>query len=141
MLDLCLAPLFLAGYLHTLPVPTKYQTNVDAAVVEIQSCETGPGVHAKATSSGLYGVGIQYGLTWHPTPRTSMTFQPRGGLSYADHPVRELPQQTQMEVGAQVLLGLDQYRVAVEYWHLSNAGMRQPNIGLNMLIFMGGITF
>ena len=137
----CLAPLVLIGYLFTLQVHATQTSNMNAPVLDLQSCETGWGVHAKASTSGLYAVGGQYGWTWQPVASWSVTLQPRAGVSYVDHPVEALPLRTQFELGTQLLLGYDRWRVGVEYWHLSNAGLRQPNTGLDLLEVLTGIVF
>lgn len=143
---LCLKPVLLAGYMLTQSFsPTgdhafNNQTNLDGLVVEAMTCEKGWGTDFKASTNGLYGIGAQYGLQY-AHDRYSITILPKGGLSYVDHPVRELPQRTQFEVGAQLLLGYDQARVGIEYWHLSNAGMTYPNIGVNMVILQAGWSF
>lgn len=136
----CLVPVILAGYLLTLHPNHAHRSTENGALVEGQTCEQRFGLHARASSSGLYGAGIHYGLSWHGKS-FSLTFQPRAGLSYADHPVPELPMRTQFELGAQVLLGYDRYRLAVDYWHLSNAELQKPNTGLDMIGLMVGVTF
>ena len=113
---------------------------MDGVVAELQTCETGLGAHVRATTSGLYGLGGHYGWTWHPGV-LSITLQPRAGLSYVDHAVQALPQRTQFELGAQLLVGYNRYRLALDYWHLSNAGMTQPNIGLDLVSVMVGLAF
>lgn len=136
----CVEPLLLAGYLFTVQPNRTHVTDADGGVVQVQSCAQGLGLHAKAATAGLYAGGIHYGFTGR-VGDWSATVQPFVGVSYADHPVRELPQRTQFECGATVLLGYGQARVAVEYWHLSNAGMARPNIGLDLVAVSGGWVF
>ena len=138
---ICVAPLMLVGYLFTLQTPSHHSTLLNGAVIELQTCETGLGAHIKASSSGLYASGIQYGLTWQITPKWSMTLSPRLGLSYVDHPVYELPMRTQFELGTQLLFGYDRWRGGVGYWHLSNGGMKDPNIGVDLLEVLTGWRF
>ena len=137
---LCFAPLVLAGHLFTVQTPWHQTNNYDGPVVEVQSCESGVGLHAKASSTGLYGTGLHYGFT-KEVGDFSITFQPKAGISYVDRPEPALPLRTQFEVGAQLLIGLADFRVSVEYWHLSNAGLRSPNIGLDMIGVTTGWVF
>lgn len=139
-MDLCLAPLVLAGFMQTIETSWHKTTNLDGAVLEVQTCDRGLGLEVKASSSGLYGLGMQYGFQATSGP-WSITALPKAGLSYVDHPVYELPQRTQFELGAQILVGYERFRIGVEYWHLSDAGMKQPNIGLDMVIVQTGWRF
>lgn len=137
---LCLAPLVLVGY--AFPVVTSWHKwrDINAPMVEIQTCETGLGAHVKASQAGLYALGVHYGLTkqWDDW---SVTLSPHAGLSYADHDIESLPARKQFELGLQVLGGFKQARIGLEYWHLSNAGLQSPNIGLDMIILQTGWTF
>lgn len=137
---LCLAPLLLAGYMSTITTSWHHGPNEDGAVVELQTCERGLGAHIRATSSGLYGLGAQYGLGTEVGP-VSLTIQQRLGFSYVDHTNVNLPLRTQFEVGLQGLIGYGRYRIAVDYWHLSNAHLKAPNIGMDMASVMIGVTF
>jgi hypothetical protein len=142
MLGMCLAPLILMGQMFTIETPThKSQQNHDSQIIEMQTCETGLGMHAKASANGFYGMGMHYGFTLFESGKWSAVLQPKAGMSYVDHPVYELPQRTQFEVGGQLLLGYGNARVGVEYWHLSNAGMTKPNIGQDFLILSMGWRF
>lgn len=140
MVGLCLVPLLLVGATSTLDWSKTPPPNENGALIEVQTCERGLGGHVKGTSSGLYALGIHYGFTGE-MGNFSATFQPRMGLSATDHTNRNLPQTVQFEVGLQFLVGYEQYRIALDYWHLSNAGVTQPNIGMDMLGILGGITF
>ena len=95
---------------------------------------------SKASNSGLYGLGLQYGWTWGDAHR-SLTLQPKVGLSYVDRPEPALPLRTQFEVGAQLLFGYDRARLGLEYWHLSNAGLKEPNTGLDLIVIQTGWVF
>ena len=137
-----LAPIMLIGYALTMHLqPVRKPADVSAPVIEVQTCERGAGLVAKASAAGLFGFGLQYGVPLYTGERASATFSPKMGLSYASENYRELPMRGQFEVGAQLLLGWNQFRVGVEYWHLSNAGLQQPNIGLDMLILQTGLVF
>jgi len=139
---LCFAPLVLIGYALTMEMQqTRHPSTVDGTVIEAQTCETGLGLDAKASNAGLYGLGLQYGLRLLEVGDWILTALPKAGLSYTDRPRHELPMTYQFEVGGQVLLGYDRYRVGLEYWHLSNAGLTPHNLGLDMLIIQTGWRF
>ena len=137
---MCLAPLVLVGSLTTVQTSWHHTASHDGAVVEVQTCERGLGLHAKAATSGLYALGAQYGFAWQSGP-WSATIQPSAGLSYADHPVHALPLRTQFEVGLSAFVGYRDWRVGVSYWHLSNAGLKTPNIGLDLIAIQAGWVF
>lgn len=137
---MCIAPVVLLGYLLTIQTPWHHTTSFDAPMIEVQTCETGFGMDVKASTSGLYGLGLQYGFTWRDTHR-SLTLQPKAGFSYVDHPEPALPLRTQFEVGAQLLFGYDRVRLGLEYWHLSNAGLKEPNTGLDLIVIQTGWVF
>lgn len=146
VMSMCLAPVVLAGYLMTTNIhvrtDVKEKTGVnDAAMIEVQTCETGLGFEAKAATNGLYGAGLQYGFSKTFGDDYRITFTPKAGFSYTDHTVYELPQDFQFGIGAQVLFGYKQFRVGAELWHLSNAGITSPNIGLNLPIIQVGWVF
>lgn len=137
---MCLAPLLLLGYALTLTQPGYHPPEQNGVMVEAQTCEVGLGAHVKGVSSGMYGAGLHYGLggsqgVW------SATVQPSAGLSYVDHPVAYLPMRTQFEIGVALILGYEAHRVAVGWWHLSNAGLEMPNPGVNLLAISIGHTF
>lgn len=136
----CLTPLLMLGYALTIQTAWHQTTDVSAPIIEVQTCETGLGLHAKASTDGLYAVGAHYGLTgeWGDW---SLTLQPHAGVSYADRAIKELPLRAQFEVGAAIIGGYQNVRVAVEYWHLSNAGLKSPNVGLDMLVLLTGWEF
>ena len=138
----CLAPVVLIGQLITIQ-PNQYHTsNPSGTLFEIQSCERGLGVNAKASPEPeLYGAGVQYGLEVYDKGDWSSTVLVKGGMSHSGIAYRELPMQTQFETGVQVLVGYEQLRFGVEWWHMSNAGLQQPNIGLDMLVFQSGWGF
>ncbi len=137
----CFVPVVLVGYMWTIQTSWHHTTTMDAPMIEVQSCEVGLGMDIKAATSGLFGVGFQYGWKWEWAEHWSATFLPKAGLSHTLHQVYELPSQTQFEVGAQLLFGYDKLRLGVEYWHLSNAGFQQPNIGLDMIVLQTGWAF
>lgn len=145
MMSLCLAPVLLLGSLMTSQVtthvsPETKRSTGSGVLAEVMTCDTGLGLDAKASTNGLYAVDLQYGLKL-TRGNFSLAFIPKGGVSYADHEVKELPQQTQFSVGAQLLGSYKDFNVGVELWHLSNAGMTDRNVGLNMIALQTGWRF
>lgn len=149
---LCFAPVLMVGYLASTDIhvtkDSKHKNTVgDAAIVSLQTCDKGWGVNAKAATNGLYGTELQYGFKFEPVPDYSITLTPRFGVSYVDHPVVELPQRTQFGLGGQVAFGYKDFRLGVEFWHLSNGkalGLNTadgPNIGMNMIAIQTGWVF
>src|SRR5574341_294369 len=137
---MCLAPLVLIGSLVSIETSWHRTDSVVSPMLEVQTCERGIGLDVKAASAGYYGLGMQYGWQWQFDP-FSVGLLPKAGLSYVDHPVSALPMRTQFEVGAQLLTGYQSFRLGIEYWHLSNAGLRQSNIGMDFLIVQTGWAF
>jgi hypothetical protein len=153
--SLCLAPVVLMGYLTIGKLGPSATSDTKAStgsgeMIEVQTCEKGWGLDAKASTNGLYGMDLQYGFQYKPND-FSVTFSPKLGVSYVDHPVMELPQRTQFGLGGQLLFGYKDLRVGVELWHLSNGkslglemsseARAQSNIGLNMLAIQAGWAF
>jgi hypothetical protein len=142
MLGMCLAPLILMGHMLTIETPWhQVQKKDDGQVIEAMTCDKGLGFDVKASTSGYYGFGLQYGFKHEFNENWAVSFLPKAGLSYVDHTVYELPQRAQFEVGAQALVEYKRMVMGVEYWHLSNAGMTQPNIGMDFLILQTGWRF
>jgi len=139
---MCLEPLILAGWLLTQNYSgvSVHKTNLDAAALEVQTCERGAGLDFKATTSGLYGVALQYGLSTTVHGWT-ITATPKAGLAYVDHHVREQAHPGNFELGGQVLIGRERWRIGAEYWHISNAYTSRPNGGLDLLMFQAGWIF
>lgn len=143
--DLCLAPVILAGVVSLSDVTTKVskhtaRTTGQGELIQVMTCDKGWGLDAKAATSGLYAIDLQYGAKLE-LGKFSLNLIPKGGISYTDHTVRELPQTVQFSVGAQFLVGYDHYRAGIELWHLSNAGFTAPNIGLNVIAITAGWSF
>jgi len=144
--SLCLAPVVLVGYLFASDLRTQVSKPTSAStgtgqMLEVQTCESGLGLDAKASTNGLYGMDVQYGLTYRATDNMRVTFTPKLGISYVDHPVKELSQTTQYGLGGQLTLGYKDFRVGAELWHLSNGNRTIPNIGLNMIAIQTGWVF
>lgn len=137
---MCFAPVILLGYLLTIQTSWHHTTTMDAPAMTVQTCETGIAAAANVSASGLAGLVGQYGWQWR-SGDWSATIQPKAGLSHAMQPVYELPSQTQFQLGMGVLVGYQQWRVGLEYQHLSNAGLASPNIGLDLLVLQTGWVF
>lgn len=138
----CFIPVVLIGHMLTLQPNSTHISNVNGGQLEVQSCERGFGIHARAAPGvGLWGAGGHYGIKIYANDHWTATFLPKVGVSYSDRPYPELPMRTQFELGAQLLLGYEQVRLGIEWWHLSNAGLESPNIGLDMLVLQTGLVF
>ena len=142
---LTLAPVALVGYMQATDLHSRGGSSSGAEVgnavlFEGMTSATGLGLGAKASTNGLFGVDLQYGLTWKGE-QWSLSFIPKLGFSATSNPVKELPQDVQFGLGAQFLFGYEHYRVGIELWHLSNAGVTAPNIGLNLPIIQVGYAF
>lgn len=140
-MGLCFAPVILLGYALTVQTSWHHtEKNVDGGLLQFQTCETGVGLDVKATTSGLFGMGIQYGFQWKDGNK-SVAFQPKVGVSHTSESMAELPMKTQFELGSGLLFGYKDMRVGVEYWHMSNAGLKKPNEGVDMLLVQTGWVF
>lgn len=139
--QLCLSPALFFGGLATLHPNSAHVSNFDGAFVEIQSCPSGFGVHGFASSSGLLAGGIQYGFTIPLTERTTLTIQPRFGVSHTTRQeIPELPLRTQFWTGAAVFLSRDGYHLGAMWGHASNAGLHQHNAGIDVVGGFVGVS-
>lgn len=137
---LCFAPIVLLGALTTLHPNSFHTSSFDGSVLEVQSCEEGLGVNLKAADSGIYSGTIQYGM-FHRTGDWSFGLTPNLGGGVIDHHVPELSTRVNFSLGLQVSAGYRDGRVAVEYWHQSNANTGLHNAGLDLIAIMGGWVF
>jgi hypothetical protein len=138
---MCLEPLLLAGWLLTQTLSGSVpKTNLDAGVLEVQTCERGIGLDLKASTSGLYGLAVQYGLSTTLGGWT-ITLTPKAGLAYVDHRIWEERSPGNFEAGGQLLIGRNRWRIGAEYWHISNAYLGRPNYGLDLVMLQGGWIF
>lgn len=143
----CLAPILLIGAMSGIETSWHHLQHVPKGeLIEFQTCLTGPGlVGTLAPSSGLYGIGAQWGFSKEINQSVRIGFTPQIGISSATTRYKELPMGTQFEVGGALWVNYDKFVINVKYWHLSNAGMhntdRQPNKGLDMVGIMGGYIF
>lgn len=138
---MCLEAMVLVGYLMTAQPNPSHITNLDGPLLEVQTCERGVGAFAKASPSGVGAVGVQYGAQWHPADQWTLTITPQFGVGLLDRHVHEVSSQVNFSLGLNAMLGFRRSRVAVEYWHHSNAGLGRQNAGLDMLALMGGWAF
>lgn len=138
---MCLAPLILAGALIMTHFGAHHHpTDFSGGALIMQTCETGLALDVKASTSGLYGLGLAYGVTL-PLGPLSLTLTPKAGLAYIDRPTWELAHPGNFEVGGSALLGYGRARVGLEYWHMSNAHTARPNSGLDLFVLETGWTF
>lgn len=141
---MCLAPLILAGLLITQDFNTtanpRAKTDFNGAMIEAQTCERGAGLDLKASSSGLYGLALQYGAGLD-LDGWAITITPKAGLAYVSRSNWEQAHPWNFEVGGQVLIGRDRWRIGFEYWHISNAYLSRPNTGIDTLAIQTGWIF
>lgn len=142
---MCFAPVILIGLLSTIIMPTHGgnitpASHFTSGVFEAQTCQQGLGVNARATGTGIYSVGAQYGF-YTERGAWSASLTPSVGGSYVSRDYYELPSRTNFSLSLQALIGYERYRVGVEYWHLSNGGTRGQNIGLDLMSALAGVTF
>jgi hypothetical protein len=149
MLDLCLAPIILVGAMLPISTEWHHSTLDHSPVVEVHTCNTGLGAHARAARNGLYTAGIDYGFT-KAYKGFEFSAIPQIGLSYIDHDVRNLPARTQYELGAQAMVCYSHYCSALGWIHLSNgnalgmcwSGDRcKPNYGEDVVTLTTGLKF
>jgi len=149
VLDLCLAPIILAGAL--LPISTDWHHSAldHSPLIEAHTCNTGLGAHARAARNGIYTAGVDYGFT-QEYRGFEFSAIPQVGLSYIDHDSHNLPARGQYELGLQGMVCYSHFCSSVAYLHLSNGralGMCwsgdqcRPNIGEDLLTFTTGVKF
>jgi hypothetical protein len=137
---LCFAPVILAGYLFTLHPNHSHVTSLNDPLLEAQTCERGPGLDAKVTASGMGSLQAQYGLA-HTDGDWTFILTPKAGGAILPSHVRELTSPVNFSLGLQTTIGYQHARVALEYWHQSNASLGHRNAGLDMVAVMGGWAF
>lgn len=136
----CLEPLIMAGYLFMANPNRVNGANLNAPMLEVQSCERGVGVGLKAAQSGVYALEAQYGFQLK-LGSLSIGLVPKAGVGYQDVLTLEQQSKTNFSLGTQVLLGYDHYRIGAEWWHISNAGTGERNAGLDMFAITAGWAF
>lgn len=142
MFELCFAPVLLAGLVNTSAVFSTHQPQTNSVMIEAQTCNKGLGLVATAApNSGLYGFGVQYAARVPLGEHFALTLTPQVGISHDTHGYRHLPLHTQFEVGGEIALSYDKVSVSYKYWHLSNAHLKSPNLGLDMSAVLVGYSF
>ena len=136
----CLEPLIMAGYLFMANPHRENGANLNAPLMEMQTCEEGIGVGMKAAQSGVYALEAQYGLKGHLGP-LSVGLIPKFGVGYQDVLTLEQQSKTNFSLGAQFLMGYEKARVGLEWWHMSNAGSGERNAGLDLIMVTAGWAF
>jgi len=144
-MDLDWNPHLYGGALETLQ-PNRWHTSsaLDGPTFRFETAPQGLGGVARYSPAGMYGAGLQYG--WR-IPGTPLTLTPSAGLAYVEPTMPELPLKHPFQLGLQASTPLPMpfnwpdARLALEYLHMSNAGQKQPNIGLDTLSFMLGYPF
>jgi hypothetical protein len=136
----CMAPLILAGYLLTLHPNASHVTSFDEPMLEAQTCESGAGLDAKITASGLSSLQAQYGFAF-TGEQWRLILTPKAGGALLPHHVPELTSPLNFSLGFQTTLGYEQGRLSLEYWHQSNAHLGSSNAGLDLIALMGGWSF
>ena len=145
----CLVPLLMLGY--AIPISTAWHHSdlTPSAIVEAQTCTTGPGAYAKATLTGAYMAGIQYGVGYEHAG-FEFSVKPQVGLSYVDHNVKTLPAREQYHIGGEINVCYDRYCSGISYNHLSNGNAIglcwsgadcRPNFGEDMIAWTAGMRW
>jgi len=132
-------PHLYSGYLETLQ-PNRWHTSAaDSPYFKFETSPTGLGANLKAAPAGnLYAAEAQYGFTVPGLP-VPVTITPSAGFGYSAEPRPELPLRTPFSLGLALGAPIGPGRLAVEYGHMSNAGQKQPNIGLDNISVMYGL--
>lgn len=139
MILLCLAPIVLLGYSHTIQTSWHTSQDISGPMMEVQSCKEGLGGRI-AYGSEWVQVGPQYGLSLTLSDKWSVTGQIHGGLGYSNthHPDSHIRQVTKWNGGVSFMLQYTSYGIKVGYDHMSNGrGLDPTNHGQDM-VSMGG---
>lgn len=128
------------GYVDTFQPNASHTSQIQGPMLAVQSAVQGPGIAARAIpSAGMVTLGGQYGFD---IPHTPLTVTPSAGMAYVGESFPELPMKTPFALGLSVGMPIGlKARLTAEYLHLSNAGLRQPNIGLDLGSIMVGYPF
>jgi hypothetical protein len=143
---MCFTPVLLFGVLQGIETSWHHhEKNPQGEVLEFHTCLSGPSlVGTMAPTSGLYGLGLEWGFPFVLGP-VLLGVAPQVGVSHDTYGYRELPMGTQFEAGGWVYGQYDKFVIGVKYWHMSNAGLhsthRSPNKGLDLVAIMGGYEF
>jgi hypothetical protein len=125
------------GYVDTIQ-PNKWHTSdIEGPIGKLETAPEGLGAAARIGPGGLFTLGAQYG---YRIPGTPITITPSAGMAYVDKDLPELPLKTPFALGLQAGINIPKTkaRLMAEYLHLSNAGRKEPNIGMDMGTLMLG---
>lgn len=140
---LCLAPIVLLGYSHTIQTSWHTSQDISGPMVEIQSCKEGVGGRL-AYSKEWVQVGPQYGLSFSIGQNWSITGQVHGGLGYSNtiHPDSHIRQVTKWNGGVSLMIQYTSYGIKLGYDHMSNGkGLDPTNHGQDMITLGGYYEF
>ncbi len=145
----CLIPLIALGWAVPVSPVWHHSDLTPSSIITAQTCTTGPGAYAKATMTGAYMAGFQYGFGVEYRG-FEFSAKPQLGLSYVDHHVRTLPAREQYHVGGEINVCYDRFCSGLSYNHLSNGralGMCwsgadcRPNFGEDMIAWTAGVRW
>jgi len=137
---LCLAPLMILGYSHTVQTSWHISQDISGPMVEAQTCKEGLGGRL-AYGQEWVQVGPQYGLSFDVGQDWHITGQVHGGLGYSNtfHPDSHIRQVTKWNGGVSFMIQYQRVGVKVGYDHMSNGrGLDPTNHGQDM-VSIGGI--
>jgi len=139
-MDLNWNPHGYAGYVDTFEPNRSHTSDLQGPMAKFETSPEGLGAAARIGPGGLFTLGAQYGYT---IPGTPLTITPSAGMAYVDKSMPELPIKTPFALGLQagIPLGDTKARLIAEYLHLSNAGLKEPNTGMDMGAVMLGYPF
>lgn len=143
MTTLCLAPLVLLGYSHTIQTSWHSSASISGPYAEIQTCKEGIGGRL-AVGTEWVQIGPQYGISWPINKMWTITGQVHGGLGYSNtiHPDSGVRQVTKFNGGISFLIHYDRYSIKVGFDHMSNGrGIDPTNHGVDMVSMGIGYHF
>ena len=137
---LCLAPLVLLGYSHTVQTSWHTSQDISGPVVEVQTCKDGLGARL-AYGKEWVQVGPQYGLSFDVGQNWHITGQVHGGLGYSNtfHPDSHVRQVTKWNGGVSFMIQYQRVGVKVGYDHMSNGRGKDPTNHGQEMVSIGGI--
>ncbi len=145
----CWIPIVMMGWAIPVSVDWHHSDLTPSAIIAAQTCSTGPAAYAKATMTGAYMMGGQWGFG---VERHGFEFsvKPQVGLSYVDHKVSTLPAREQYHLGGEINVCYERYCSGVSYSHLSNGNAIglcwsgddcRPNFGEDMVAVTMGVRW
>lgn len=129
----CLAPVL--GMLAMFSLQTSWHGSPDVGSVDLQArtCQTGLQAIGKVSPAGYYAGEVGYGVQLGEPTGWHAGLVPSAGVSYVDHPNVNLPLRTQFSLSLAGFIGYDRVGLQAEYQHMSNAGLRDPNVGMDFV--------